>query len=106
MAARRGSKQTGKFLLDGTEHTIRWGSVEMVLWERANKGAPFSTDGGQHFQRIAWCIWSAAKRSKITDLSFDAWLTRVEDVWVEQDDEEDEGHQDPPDGSSPDNSSN
>lgn len=105
MAPRRGSKQTGKFIIDGTEHEIRWGSVEMVLWERANRGEPFAASGGgQHFQRIAWCIWSAAKRAQLTSLSFEAWLTTVEDVWVEVEDEEDEGHQDPPDGSSPDSS--
>lgn len=86
--ARKGSKQTAHYVLDGTEYEVKTGVLEMVFWEKAHKGQPFHDgSGAAYFERQAWLIWSASKRAGQHTMDFETWLKSIEDTWMDDPDE-------------------
>lgn len=104
---RRGKRppaQYGGYEIDGEETRVRIGPKDTVLWERAHKGQPFANpDGTVPSERQAWLLWSSSKRAGQHDFDYATWFNKIDDMWLEVEDDEDqkedeEGYEDPTDG--------
>lgn len=80
--------------LDGDPVEVEVIGADVMRWEQVNQKSFFASDPS--LSRIAWVVWAAMRRQRLTDLEVSAFIASVADLeqgrdTTGEDDEDEEG---------------